>query len=178
MRGEKACESDRNLTKLGSPPRARGKGKFYLLYPRISGITPACAGKRLVDVELCTIFWDHPRVRGEKGMSLLGTLAGTGSPPRARGKGSNSCGGVAVAGITPACAGKRIEFLRRCGGGRDHPRVRGEKTAPLLLGHLAPGITPACAGKRAKINSALFECGDHPRVRGEKQPPARKMYAA
>ena len=92
--------------------------------------------------------------------------------------------------ITPACAGKSRRALR-CGRGcRDHPRVRGEKAAPVRktgmfmgspprargkvvagkLGEYVGGITPACAGKSEFFRDCLQAYKDHPRVRGEKVP--------
>ena len=32
----------------------------------IQGITPACAGIRLISLLLFPLRWDHPRVRGDK----------------------------------------------------------------------------------------------------------------
>ena len=55
---------------------------------------------------------------------------------------------VFSAGITPACAGKRMVFAGRKSRTWDHPRVCGEKCIVHVLVSEELGITPACAGKR------------------------------
>ena len=46
VRGEKSSIDHENLSRAGSPPRARGEG-HQIRKPRVSGgITPACAGRR------------------------------------------------------------------------------------------------------------------------------------
>ena len=49
---------------------------------------------------------DHPRVGGEKEETSTDQTAEEGSPPRGRGKGMTSWGGVLKDRITPAWAGK------------------------------------------------------------------------
>ena len=90
-----------------------------------------------------------------------------GSPPLTRGKVRMMITLPRMKGITPAYAGKSESFLLLCRGGRDHPRLRGEKAAnhlfpldgrgspPLTRGkadvdtvqRVKGGITPAYAGK-------------------------------
>ena len=70
------------------------------------GITPACAGKRPVAWKGSGVERDHPRVRGEEPATTVMAPDGTGSPPRARGRGTNIVDTPLVARITPACAGK------------------------------------------------------------------------
>ena len=50
----------------GSPPRMRGKVKVFAHFPKVSGITPAYAGKRRWLKILDQRIRDHPRVCGEK----------------------------------------------------------------------------------------------------------------
>ncbi len=91
-------------------------------------------------------------------------------------------------GITPAYAGKRVQIPEYLGGGRDHPRVCGEKiraifkmafslgSPPRMRGKVKKtvldlsrlGITPAYAGKSASLNVLTLVFRDHPRVCGEK----------
>ena len=105
-----------------------------------------------------------------------------------RGKVADGLFILALAGITPACAGKRIPAAHRHRQSRDHPRVCGEKddagdSAGQMLGSPprvrgkgrqqthhddGGGITPACAGKRGCTRRCGFQNGDHPRVCGEK----------
>ena len=56
---------------------------------------------------------DHPRVCGEK-LYLLAERAGNeGSPPRVRGKDRLEELDARLAGITPACAGKRLKKSKK-----------------------------------------------------------------
>ena len=50
----------------GSPPRVRGKGNLEEMPFVISGITPACAGKSIIQRRNTYHGQDHPRVCGEK----------------------------------------------------------------------------------------------------------------
>ena len=70
----------------------RGKGIIDISIIMIHRITPAYAGKRRFLSCVTTIFWDHPRLCGEK--VVVSTSAGTNRR------------------ITPAYAGKRAESLR------------------------------------------------------------------
>ena len=93
----------------GSPPRVRGKDRGVPLRHCYLGITPACAGKR----NCIKFFWidteDHPRVCGEKKTFVFPVKIDEGSPPRVRGKGGKQHPHSHNAGITPACAGKRLK---------------------------------------------------------------------
>ena len=69
--GEKLKSMVGGLVSLGSPPRMRGKGQAGCKVVVEFGITPACAGKRLLPSSGDTRGWDHPRVCGEKGSSTF-----------------------------------------------------------------------------------------------------------
>ena len=106
---------------------------------------------------------------------------------KVRDRGGESC----FPGITPAYAGKSANRVSQDIGGRDHPRVCGEKrdrrsTKFVLLGSpprmrgkdlwaqfdgSVAGITPAYAGKRPRLSMNLVIWRDHPRVCGEKPGP-------
>ena len=137
---------------------------------RVQRITPACAGKRILQLPAGKVQKDHPRVCGEKQCPLGKRRGYQGSPPRVRGKAMMFSSSFAFKGITPACAGKRPklhlkplkkwdhprvcgEKLQRKGAGLVHrgspPRVRGKVLNPFKS-FLFCGITPACAGKRLK----------------------------
>ena len=189
MRGEKWQIVIRRCDGRGSPPRARGKDRSGAVRAVVPGITPACAGKSPIHPVHTRLSRDHPRVRGEKHAGVLGGFLGSGSPPRARGKGRGRAGRGGHGGITPACAGKRQMLHQWPCSSWDHPRVRGEKSimdcfsnastgspprarGKVQLGRTKRniiGITPACAGKSPprETDNACFR--DHPRVRGEKR---------
>ena len=177
----------------------RGEKQRMIVYGRpYLWITPACAGK--------SGFWstkapegrDHPRMRGEKVWDMMLFLAPLGSPPHARGKADMPRPGHQDAGITPACAGKRRSRNRKRAFGRDHPRMRGEKSTyssialsisgspPHARGKVSYiveacplfGITPACAGKRGRKRARVGAARDHPRMRGEKSTASCTLVAA
>ena len=169
----------------------RGKvGSIAVFYIRC-GITPACAGKSRSIAESVLAFRDHPRVCGEKRTSGSGSQRSEGSPPRVRGKETQTAIRVIAGGITPACAGKSFSAVRWQPSHGDHPRVCGEKcgqplrfcrfsgSPPRVRGkvceRLAPlgqwGITPACAGKSQGGSVSQGGGQDHPRVCGEKTTP-------
>ena len=67
----RVCGEKRNVgrvveTRLGSPPRVRGKDPGARCLAKSSRITPACAGKRRPPRAGTAFARDHPRVCGEK----------------------------------------------------------------------------------------------------------------
>ena len=68
--GEKFKLRGRTFSRLGSPPRMRGKDKVNCASVGRSGITPAYAGKSTRGSDDTACCWDHPRVCGEKSISL------------------------------------------------------------------------------------------------------------
>ena len=104
--GEKMSLTATVATPLGSPPRGRGKDLCGLERGRAEGITPAWAGKSVAKKWNETGGEDHPRVGGEKLVSLENVTCAGGSPPRGRGKGYMRNAKVTAARITPAWAGK------------------------------------------------------------------------
>ena len=92
----------------GSPPRVRGKDRLANSTISNCRITPACAGKSWEYSISNEIYWDHPRVCGEKTFPKPYLFLELGSPPRVRGK-EHECHHTRIrSGITPACAGKSI----------------------------------------------------------------------
>ena len=133
------------------------RGKEYVNRPpRVHlGITPACAGKRLVPSAPLDKGGDHPRMCGEKAASGEYVTRKEGSPPHVRGKGLQFAVSCRDLGITPACAGKRAQREGTPCGTGDHPRMCGEKGFPPGLCVLLTRITPACAGKRLKRSRSI-----------------------
>ena len=152
-------------------------------------ITPAWAGKRFRVPRQMPRPQDHPRMGGEKFLSLNMVQRQAGSPPHGRGKVRDDAAAHALAGITPAWAGKRGQPVKRASKAEDHPRVGGEKwsrnpTAKKYTGSpprgrgkgeartgrdTRHGITPAWAGKRNPHRVTNPVGVDHPRVGGEKR---------
>ena len=146
----------------------RGKDRHAVRVGQDGGITPACAGKRMVFAGRKSRTWDHPRVCGEK--CIVHVLVSE------------------ELGITPAYAGKSLRLVVTSVLPRDHPRVCGEKAFAMARWDAAMGspprmrgkvigeinclmrvrITPACAGKRLRTCGPCGCPEDHPRVCGEK----------
>ena len=134
------------------------------------------------------LFWDHPRVCGEKKKMNMRKDKRMGSPPRMRGKADYTPVVDVRVRITPAYAGKSDNFVAALSDFGDHPRVCGEKCSatgsglavsgspPRMRGKVPVvssvsvqfGITPAYAGKSVSLNVLTPVFRDHPRVCGEK----------
>ena len=129
--GEKNAILSGRKTEPGSPPRMRGKVRELLFSFHCARITPAYAGKSLLDKCNCVVFRDHPRVCGEKSLQSVRFSERLGSPPRMRGKDWAKTGAYNAQGITPAYAGKSHPRYHCPWRYRDHPRVCGEKTKKI-----------------------------------------------
>ena len=71
---------------------------------------------------------DHPRLCGEKFPVNVLIYIQKGSPPPMRGKGHIRAIDTVVEGITPAYAGKRLNYVDVEIANEDHPRLCGEKS--------------------------------------------------
>ena len=104
--GENGIPRNQGHLRAGSPPRMRGKRPRRGICVKMTGITPADAGKtpsRKLDSERQE---DHPRGCGENISTASHAVGFPGSPPRMRGKPDNHRCRSLVDGITPADAGK------------------------------------------------------------------------
>ena len=125
-RGENTTPLTAHSTRCGSPPLARGKPGQELLPRDPVRITPARAGKTLIEDDLYAADTDHPRSRGENNRRPSGPGHPGGSPPLARGKPCHGTRRSCTFRITPARAGKTAEVSLEPRGRADHPRSRGE----------------------------------------------------
>ena len=125
--GEKRVGSLASVGLSGSPPRVRGKACRCPPLDTNQRVTPACAGKSAGTGSRSGASWDHPRLCGEKPVTVRCIFLNLGSPPRVRGKDPETTPPSPVQGITPAHAGK--SGCRWCSRSRskDHPRACGEK---------------------------------------------------
>ena len=147
MCGEKGLPTLRYSPQSGSPPHVRGKGGIQQRLFAVVGITPACAGKRLLPPSDDTREWDHPRICGEKSASLFWFVLFWGSPPHMRGKEDERGHENVEVRITPACAGKSTSTPSSTTRGRDHPRMCGEKKIMACYKPLIRGSPPHVRGK-------------------------------
>ena len=125
------CNMCRNARK-GSPPRMRGKPKIYLFGATKTRITPADAGKTFALRRSFRRLRDHPRGCGENFWVFLPFIVPLGSPPRMRGKPSDTVDTAIGKRITPADAGKTSDMPIYAPQHRDHPRGCGENTKKIL----------------------------------------------
>ena len=89
----------------------RGKGKRSITGAELLRITPAYAGKRKTKAGYHTVTRDHPRLCGEKGEKVGDAIGGAGSPPPMRGKVVYQRIVLDDTRITPAYAGKSLQFV-------------------------------------------------------------------
>ena len=149
----------------------RGKGFHKSAGQHSSGITPAYAGKSETAAGHST--------------------AGSGSPPRMRGKVLMLLGPTDTIWITPAYAGKspekkpftpfRKDYPRVCWEKKEFPELSGLKlgSPPHMQGKVTElahpafceGITPAHAGKSESKLRCRAARRDHPRICREKKCP-------
>ena len=97
-----------------------------------------------------------------------------GSPPHVRGKARGNTEPCLIAGITPACAGKRIHYNRRFLVNWDHPRMCGEKFGRIVTPGQTMGSPPHVRGKVLMYDLWRKTYWDHPRMCGEKRLPKRR----
>ena len=86
MCGEKKLRRRGTSCCLGSPPHVRGKALRKYWQTNSAGITPACAGKSMMQSRTATAARDHPRMCGEKSSGCRMYSVVPGSPPHVRGK--------------------------------------------------------------------------------------------
>ena len=156
---------------LRSPPRMRGKGIAD------DEACVAVGSPPRMQIVNCPVFlrcpWDHPRVCGEKMVSMIPHRRSQGSPPRVRGKVSSVARKIhSAGGITPAYAGKRrTESCNERVAAGDHPRVCGEKhlTVRRMYFQQIRDHPRVCGEKGCcKFSESRKPVRDHPRVCGEK----------
>ena len=109
MRGEYFINYIIPRIKAGSPPLARGVLNISPSPVRSQGITPACAGSTLPEIDRLLPPQDHPRLRGEYIRRRRFQKSHTGSPPLARGVPTRSTTACLEYRITPACAGSTLK---------------------------------------------------------------------
>ena len=146
----------------------RGKGKLNVVGNHIARITPAYAGKSLYSKGGRVVFWDHPRLCGEKFGKTSKACSLVGSPPPMRGKGNAWDWFFTGTRITPAYAGKRLIMYIMCGRIRDHPRLCGEKHSTFVIRSRRLGSPPPMRGKVSAISWAYKSGGITPAYAGKR----------
>src|SRR6266540_3590919 len=187
VRGERARPTAPSRHARGPPPRTRGTHPQRPGDVLQVGTTPAYAGNAARACSPARGAGDHPRVRGERAVSLHDLANTRGPPPRTRGTRDDQVAGAGPRGTTPAYAGNAAAPASQRGRPWDHPRVRGERDAHMVIpaGDLGPpprtrgtllrrrmyrrdrGTTPAYAGNASRHRRRTRRArGPPPRTRG------------
>ena len=146
MRGEHTTCREPLRRSWGSSPHARGARRTASLLFLRRGIIPACAGSTCRGGSTQTQAWDHPRMRGEHAGVWTHANKLVGSSPHARGALEDEDADFWGIGIIPACAGSTSAQFLQPRPPRDHPRMRGEHSPPLLESAPGTGSSPHARG--------------------------------
>ena len=125
----------------------RGKPINELNADKLSGITPADAGKTGHYGSETGSAKDHPRGCGENGVHQPRLGGSGGSPPRMRGKLAFCNCKLVPYRITPADAGKTQPHYTAADRQKDHPRGCGENLAAIAEVLGCRGSPPRMRGK-------------------------------
>ena len=160
---------------LGSPPLVRERRRKKSLHLLMTRITPARAGKTMIQLMKSRSSRDHPRSCGKDLRPLPQTSSSSGSPPLVRERPPYVCSRECGNRITPARAGKTAGRRLASGEGRDHPRSCGkdsffsssmyrswgspplvrERPYSKIASIKEVGITPARAGKTRRSETTV-----------------------
>ena len=125
IRGEHRPRGLRSTPGPGSSPHTRGAREGRLGWGVPCWIIPAYAGSTSPDEAIPMKSGDHPRIRGEHGIDILGRRVAKGSSPHTRGAQLRVVSLPVGVGIIPAYAGSTevivypVEFV---GGSSPHTR--------------------------------------------------------
>ena len=169
------------------PPHARRRDARLAPGSTQSGITSACAEKRLQAWPGLIQSWNYLRMRGEEFVLQPSPAFKAELPPHARRRGGAEANTGPNNGITSACAEKRFSQYRSPWLFRNYLRMRGEeyppgsliippselppharRRVPSTMAHAAMhGITSACAEKRVPEPRKESRSRNYLRMRGE-----------
>ena len=138
-----------NPTEPGSSPHTRGARAHETRRGFSGGIIPAYAGSTAFASSHFALSTDHPRIRGEHGVSAYNFTRQAGSSPHTRGARVFDEDRGQVEGIIPAYAGSTSLVMRSCCLGRDHPRIRGEHFHTAVEQGARDGSSPHTRGAPA-----------------------------
>ena len=146
----------------------RGKGDADGVTVFACRITPAYAGKRKTARPFPGAAWDHPRLCGEKYVTIISVKAQAGSPPPMRGKVPKNVYRARSTRITPAYAGKRSTSKPKRSPQQDHPRLCGGKWHAQRPGSSGQGSPPPMRGKACVYCGKKTMCGITPAYAGKR----------
>ena len=126
----------------GSPPLVRERPALIPCRMPSQRITPARAGKTLLDEIIAEISEDHPRSCGKDRLPRRPDTGFSGSPPLVRERRDGQVLAELGHGITPARAGKTSSLASSSSRSQDHPRSCGKDPEPHHIGQCEPGSPP------------------------------------
>ena len=170
VRGENGCVRLGSHRICGTSPRARGKPAITPSSTAHDRNIPACAGKTQHPRPALFPPTEHPRVRGENGAHFVKSTGAQGTSPRARGKLVHDVLFVQLRRNIPACAGKTRFSRKPRSGNQEHPRVRGENPAHLLVRCLNTGTSPRARGKLSVLPTPAASLRNIPACAGKTRP--------
>ena len=138
----------------GSPPRARGQRLAHGGQRPAERFTPTCAGTTPQPRSPHCPLAVHPHVRGDNGLSVHGSPAPSGSPPRARGQRMTRKRNHRPLRFTPTCAGTTAWTISPASRCAVHPHVRGDNQLGRFGLGEDYGSPPRARGQR---NRRCFE---------------------
>ncbi len=177
----------------GTPPQARGRRANGVHGGAERGNTPASAGTTTSSGMRSRVTQEHPRKRGDDGITHDVERGALGTPPQARGRQLIRQHGVLARRNTPASAGTTRMRPPTDRPTAEHPRKRGDDdgaprsddvhagTPPQARGRRADGRprrrlhgnTPASAGTTPRCSPRTTTPTEHPRKRGDDLAGAR-----
>ena len=149
IRGEHAGLDAGKYAGLGSSPHTRGAPGRGSPSSASWRIIPAYAGSTVPGFSVWTLWWDHPRIRGEHQLCRDISPDGAGSSPHTRGAHPVRLIRRRGIGIIPAYAGSTALDFQAGLTWRDHPRIRGEHLQLMGFHLLSSGSSPHTRGARA-----------------------------
>ena len=146
IRGEHQTGECRTGGQAGSSPHTRGALDVAEFVGAVQGIIPAYAGSTWVSACPTRPRRDHPRIRGEHQDEDVEEQANAGSSPHTRGAPTSWGRPTRWPRIIPAYAGSTICRLSTVRRVSDHPRIRGEHGAGIVLSKRRVGSSPHTRG--------------------------------
>ena len=189
MRGERPSSWEDGTVWAGSSPHARGTPKNGQHAGQDERFIPACAGNARWPAGCSSGTPVHPRMRGERFITIILQLDFHGSSPHARGTHMGDIEAMTYMRFIPACAGNASSPGDAGAAGAVHPRMRGERLTRHNARQRAHGSSPhargtqpepicqtgrlrfipACAGNAPPCSSPRTPMPVHPRMRGERR---------
>ena len=150
MRGERQWMHAAALALDGSSPHARGTHSMDASVDRHHRFIPACAGNAREQCRRGRLRSVHPRMRGERALTIGGAVLAAGSSPHARGTPRGARADRFPGRFIPACAGNARFPFRKSSEYTVHPRMRGERVSVGLDAARSSGSSPHARGTRLR----------------------------